>query len=159
MPFSGGLVHSAFLRWLQHAAPDVAAWLHDGNKRRLFTCSSLQFPLSEARMCQAERENVHLPLDPEKTYGVRITLLLGEPLPLFHEVLTHFTAVKTEAQKPPFMQIGKRMFTLEEVIAEHADASAWTDFTSFLSLLEQAQALKLGKVEPLAVEFASLTTF
>ena len=41
MPFSGELVHGAFLRWLKNAAPDVATWLHDGNKRRLFTCSSV----------------------------------------------------------------------------------------------------------------------
>src|SRR6266567_5725647 len=30
MPFSGELVHGAFLHWLQNAAPDVATWLHDG---------------------------------------------------------------------------------------------------------------------------------
>src|SRR5713101_6221346 len=65
MPFSGELVHGAWLDWLRSAAPDVAAWLHDGNKRRLFTCSSLQFPLPVVRMRQAERDNVHLPLDPE----------------------------------------------------------------------------------------------
>jgi CRISPR-associated endoribonuclease Cas6 len=159
MPFSGELVHGAFLRWLQNAAPDVAAWLHDGNKRRLFTCSSLQFPFAEARMRQAERENVHLPLDPEKTYGVRITLLLGELLPLFHEALTHFNRMKAGDKKLPFMQIGKQMFTLEEVIAENGGTASWTGFISFPSLIEQAQALRPGKVEPMAMEFASLTTF
>ena len=74
MPFSGELVHGAFLRWLKNAAPDVATWLHDGNKRRLFTCSSLQFPLPVQRKLEVERTNVHLPLDPEKPYTVRITL-------------------------------------------------------------------------------------
>ena len=68
MPFSGKLVHGAFLNWLRSAAPDVVAWLHDGNKRRLFTCSSLQFPLPVLRMLEAKRENTHLPLDPEKPY-------------------------------------------------------------------------------------------
>src|SRR6266567_9517542 len=53
MPFSGELVHGAFLHWLQNPAPDVATWLHDGNKRRLFTCSSLQFPLPAQRMLEA----------------------------------------------------------------------------------------------------------
>lgn len=159
MPFSGELVHGAFLRWLQHAAPDVAAWLHDGNKRRLFTCSSLQFPLPAQRLLEAQRVNVHLPLDPEKTCCVRITLLLGELLPLFHEALTHFNTMKAEDKKPPFMQIGKQLFTLEEVIADNGDASGWTGFTSFPRLMEQAQALRPGKVERLAMEFASLTTF
>ncbi len=62
MPFSGELVHGAWLDWLRTAAPDVATWLHDGNKRRLFTCSSLQFPLPMHRMLEAERDNIHLPL-------------------------------------------------------------------------------------------------
>src|SRR5256885_10937302 len=68
MPFSGELVHAAWLDWLRSAAPDVATWLHEGNKRRLFTCSSLQFPLSQAKMLEVERNNVHWPLTPEKTY-------------------------------------------------------------------------------------------
>ena len=45
MAFSGELVHGAWLDWMRRMAPDVGAMLHDGNKRRLFTCSSLQFPL------------------------------------------------------------------------------------------------------------------
>src|SRR5438477_2513655 len=85
MPFSGEFVHAALLKWLQSAAPDVATWLHEGNKRRLFTCSSLQFPLPEPRMRKAEWDNVHLPLEPEKTYTLRVTLLLGELFPLLHE--------------------------------------------------------------------------
>src|SRR6202011_5285324 len=64
MPFSGELVHAAWLDWLGTAAPDVATWLHEGNKRRLFTCSSLQFPISVPGLRNAERENVHLPVDP-----------------------------------------------------------------------------------------------
>mgnify|MGYP001159367449 CR=1 FL=1 len=159
MPFSGELLHGAFMRWLKSAAPDVATWLHDGNKRRLFTCSSLQFPIPAQRMLEAERTNVHLPLDPEKTYTVRITLLLGELLPLFHNALMHFNAKEAEAKKPTFMQIGKQLFTLEEVISDNDDDSGWIGFTSFASLMEKAQTLKLGKVEPLAMEFASLTTF
>ncbi len=159
MPFSGELVHGALLDWLRSAAPDVATWLHDGNKRRLFTCSSLQFPLVEARMREAERNNVHLPLDPEKTYTVRITLLLGELFPLFHKALMHSNTAEFGAEKPPFMRIGKQLFLLEEVITGNDDASGWTGFTSFASLLEKAHTLRLGKVEPLAMEFASLTTF
>src|SRR5438309_8442777 len=106
MPFSGELVHAAWLNWIHSAAPEVANWLHEGNKRRLFTCSSLQFPIPTARMREAERDNIHLPLDPEKTYTVRITLLLGELFPLFYKALTDFNSQKHGASKPPFMQIG-----------------------------------------------------
>src|SRR6266581_8896786 len=75
MPFSGELVHAAWLDWLRAAAPDVAAWLHEGNKRRLFTVSSLQFPLPQEKLLEVERRNVHWPLSPEKTYTIRVTLL------------------------------------------------------------------------------------
>jgi len=156
MPFSGELVHAAFLRWLKDAAPDVATWLHDGNKRRLFTCSSLQFPFPTQR---AEHTNLHLPLDPEKTYTMRITLLLGELFPLFHTALMHFYTTEKGAQKSPFVQIGKQLFLLEDVIIDNRDTSGWTGFTSFAELVEQAQTVRLRKVESLAMEFASLTTF
>ena len=129
MPFSGELVHAAWLDWLRSAAPEVATWLHEGNKRRPFTCSSLQFALPVARMRDAERDNVHLPVDPEKVYTVRITLLLGELFPLFHDALTNFNIQKSGARKPPFMQIGKQSFLLEEVVAGTNDPSDWTGFT------------------------------
>jgi len=160
MAFTGELVHAAWLDWLRSAAPDVASWLHEGNKRRLFTCSSLQFPFPAPKMREAERNNVHLPLDPEKTCTIRITLLLGELFPLFHKALMDFSLTSTlGARKPPFMQIGKQSFLLEEVIAGADDATGWTGFTSFKDLAEQAKARQLGKMEPLKLEFASLTTF
>lgn len=159
MPFSGEFVNAAWLNWLRSTAPDVATWLHEGNKRRLFTCSSLQFPFSEMRMREAERKNVHLPLDPEKTYTMRITLLLGELFPLFYDALMRFNATTSRGKKPPFMQLGKQMFLLEEVIAEPDDASGWADCTSFGKLVDWARTLRLGHAQTLELEFASLTTF
>lgn len=159
MPFSGELVHAAWLNWLRSAAPDVAEWLHEGNKRRLFTCSSLQFPLPSPKILNAERDNTHLPIDPEKTYTVRITLLLGELFPLFYEALMNFNARESSAAKPPFMQLGKRSFLLEEVILSNDDPSDWTGFTSFANLVEKVQGQKLSNVQPLTLEFTSLTTF
>ena len=159
MPFSGELVHGAFHRWLKNAAPDVATWLHDGNKPRLFTCSSLQFPLPRQQIFEAERGNVYLPLEPEKTYTVRITLLLGELLPLFQNALMRFNSREMVAKKSPFMQIGKQLFTLEEVISNNDDAFDWTGSTSFADLVEGITVKKLGGVEPLRLEFATLTTF
>ncbi len=160
MPFSGELVQAAWLDWLRSAAPDVASWLHEGNKRRLFTCSSLLFPLAQEKMLEVERRNVHWPLTPEKTYAVRITLLLGELFPLFHKALTDFTQTgSTAGSKPPFMRLGKQSLLLEEVVLENNDAMGWTGFTSFADLVEAVRAKKLGSVVPLKLEFASLTTF
>ena len=159
MPFSGELVHGAWLGWLRAAAPDVAAMLHDGNKRRLFTCSSLQFPLPRSRMLQAERDNVHLPLRPEKTYSVRITLLMGELFPLFYNTLMHFNMAGMVSSKSPFMQIGKQAFLLEEVISTPDDASRWTGFTSLAKLVDTALGVKFDKNAFIKLEFASATTF
>ncbi len=159
MAFSGELVHGAWLSWLRSAAPDVATWLHEGNKRRLFTCSSLQFPIPQPGMREAEHKNVHLPVDPEKTYTVRVTLLLGELFPLFYDALMNFNTQEFKGSKPPFMQIGKQLFMLEEVIADNDDPSGWTGFTSFTNLAEKAKTLKLARVEYLKLEFDSLTTF
>lgn len=158
MPFSGELIHAAWLRWLEVTAPDVAHWLHDGNKRRLFTCSSLQFPLPTSRVREAEREHVFLPVEPQKIYTIRITLLLSELFPLFYEALTNFQQQK-RAEQPPFMRIGKHLFLLEEVVAGTDDASGWSGFTSFAQLVEQAQNRQLGRAAPLVLEFDSLTTF
>jgi hypothetical protein len=116
MAFSGELVHGAWLNWLKEIAPDVAGWLHDGNKRRVFTCSSLQFPIAEEHMLEAERKNIHLPLTPEKTYTVRITLLLGELLPLFYNALTEFNMSQLTAKQQPFMHIGKQFFHFKKLL-------------------------------------------
>lgn len=162
MPFSGELVHAAWLDWLKSAAPDVATWLHEGNKRRVFTCSSLLFPVAEARMRTAEIGNVHLPVEPEKIYSVRITLLLGELFTLFHEALMQFNmheGKEGHSRKPPFMQLGKQTFLLEEVVIGQNDLSRWSGFTSFVELVEAAKNLRLNKTTSLSLEFASLTTF
>lgn len=159
MPFSGELVHGAWLDWLRSAAPDVATWLHEGNKRRYFTCSSLQFPIPPARMRSAERDNIHLPVEPEKIYTIRVTLLFGELFPLFHEALMRFKQHEIRGSKLPFMQVGKRVFSLEEVIVSNDDQSGWTGFTTFSHLVERAKTLKLGKAAMLNLEFDSLTTF
>src|SRR6202521_1575780 len=160
MPFSGELVHAAWLEWLRSAAPDVATWLHEGNKRRLFTCSSLQFPLPQDKMLEVERRNVHWPLSPEKTYTIRMTLLLGELFPLFHKALTDFKQTGgTSGGKPPFMRLGKQSLLLEEVVIENSNATGWTGFTSFADMVKAVQTRKLAKGVPLKLEFASLTTF
>jgi hypothetical protein len=148
---------------MRAADPEIAGWLHGGNKRRLFTCSSLLFPYPPARMCAAEQRNVHLPLTPEQTYQVRITLLLGELFPLFHHALTTFTrgTDKTaSASKTPFTQLGNQQFALEGVVVNASDdPTGWTGWTSFADLVAQARTTRMGRTFPLILEFASLTTF
>ncbi len=159
MPFSGELIHGAWLNWLKNAAPDVATWLHDGNRRRFFTCSNLQWPLPPQRLLEVQRANTHMPLDPEKTYTVRVTLLLSELFPLFQDALLRFNPEVGESGRPPFMQIGKQLFMLEEVQIVQNDTTGWTGFTTLAALLEKVKTTRLMKNHSLTLEFASLTTF
>ena len=158
MPFSGELVHGAFLQWLQGAAPDVVSWLHEGQKRRFFTCSSLHFNRPGPALLKAERENIHLPLDPRETYTVRLTLLLSDLFPLLYEALTPFD--KTRRQNAAFLlRFGKQLCRLEEVILTNDQPTGWTGFVSLSNLVEQARQKTFGARNALTLEFTSLTAF
>lgn len=159
MPFSGELIHATWLDWIRDAAPDVATMLHDGNHRRLFTCSNLRFPLAPQRLREAERGNVHLPLDPEKVYTIRLTLLLGELFPLFYSLLMHSSAKNSGKGNKPFMRLGKQAFLLEEVVSSPEDSSHWSGYVSLSELVEKARTLQMKSAETLTLEFATLTTF
>ena len=159
MPFSGEFVHAAWLDWIRDAAPDIAALLHDGNQRRLFTCSSLQFPFSGQKLRDMERGNIHLPLEPERVYTLRLTLLLGELFPLFYSSLMGLHTKEQGVRNQPFMRLGKQSFLLEEVISSPDDASHWTGYTSFGELVTRARTLRLRPIETVELEFATLTTF
>ncbi len=160
MAFNGELVHAAWLDWLRSAAPNITARLHEGNKRRLFTCSSLKFPFPPIKMRDAERRNVHLPLDPLKIYTIRITLLASQLFPVFNETLMKIKDISSVgAQSSPFIQLSKQTFLLEEVLVSEEDRTGWTGSSSFESLIERVKALRLGRIEHLQLEFDSLTTF
>lgn len=159
MPFSGELIHAAWLDWIRGAAPDIATMLHDGNHRRLFTCSNLRFPTVAQRLREAERANIHLPLDPEKVYTIRLTLLLGELFPLFYNTLLHSSAKGATSSNQSFMRLGKQAFHLEEVVSSPEDSSGWSGYTSLTEMVERARKLQLRSAETVTLEFASLTTF
>ena len=159
MPFTGELVHGALLNWLRAAAPDVATWLHEGQKRRLFTCSSLHFSQPMQPSLKAERENIHLPLNPMKTYTVRLTFLLGELFPLFYNALMESKASEAGATSVPFIRLGKQLFLLEEVIFTNDDPTGWTNFTSPANLVEKAEYMRFSNDSVLTLEFGSLTAF
>lgn len=159
MPFSGEFVHAAWLGWIRDAAPEIAAMLHDGNQRRLFTCSNLQFPLATQRSREAERGNIHLPLHPEKVYTIRLTLLLGELFPLFYSLLTRSSIKSSGSGNKPFLRLGKQAFLLEQVISTPEDGHQWSGYASFSELVEKASMLRLKPAETLTLEFATLTTF
>jgi CRISPR-associated endoribonuclease Cas6 len=73
--------------------------------------------------------------------------------------LMRFNASEMRDGNAPFMQIGKQLFWLEEVVLNNDDPSGWTGFTSLSALVEKTKRLHLCNVQPLTLEFASLTTF
>ena len=64
-----------------------------------------------------------------------------------------------DSERQPFMQVGKQVFSLEEVVLKPDDTAGWTGFTSLSTLVEQARTRRMGKDEPMRLEFATLTTF
>jgi len=56
IPFSSELVQGAFFIWLLTVALDAAARLHEGQKRRFFTCSNLLFDSSLSGLLKARRK-------------------------------------------------------------------------------------------------------
>jgi CRISPR-associated endoribonuclease Cas6 len=108
---------------------------------------------------RAERENIHLPLNPMKTYTVRLTFLLGELFPLFYNALMQSKASGAETSSAPFIRLGKQLFLLEEVIFANDDATGWTNFTSPTSLVEKAEHMRFSTDTPFTLEFGSLTAF
>src|SRR5260370_24742720 len=86
-------------------------------------------------------------------------VLVGEWLQVFCNTLMHFNMTEIGAKKSRFIQIGKQVFLLEEVIASPDDATNWTGFTSFAKLVDRAMTLQLGSNTTLTLEFASTTTF
>jgi hypothetical protein len=158
MSFSGELVHGAWMRWLAEASPAIAQRLHEGGNRRLFTCSSVQFPLSQERLLRAQRENIHLPLAEEQTYTIRITLLWGELFPLLYEIVMTMNQSSLLSEST-VIQIGKQRFALDAMITSPDDASGWTGYTTYKELVTLAQRQRFLTAHPLTLEFASLTTF
>jgi len=156
MPFSGQLVQGAWIHWMRKIDPTIAEFLHEGNKRRPYTCSSLQFPLSESRVQEAERDNKHLLLDPASVYTIRITLLQGDWLfPIIYEALLQRGTRDPEAASHPFMRIGDQSFLLEAMVSNADDASGWAGFSSYQNLVEEIAGKVFVSFE---LEFASLTT-
>lgn len=156
MAFSGEQVHAACLDWIRSADATVAEWLHEGNKRRLFTCSSLLFPHSIDRQRDAERRNVHLLLRPTQTYQIRVTLLHQAIFPLFHHSLT---AARTTGAASPFLCLSKQQFLLERVDIGDEGSEGWAGWSSWFALVERASRQHLERNASLTLEFASLTTF
>jgi hypothetical protein len=146
------------MRWVREADPAIAEWIHESGKRRLFTCSSMQFPIPQERLLRAQKENTHLSLDERQIYTIRITLLQGDLFPLLYELVRRMNQ-RSFLGESTVIEIGKQRFALDAMISSPDDASGWTGYSSYEELVKLAQRQRLPALHPLTLEFASLTTF
>lgn len=178
LPNAGQQAHAALLDWLRAVDPGLAERLHEPNLDRPFTCSSLWFP-NERAVAIAQRENRRLPIIPEQTYWLRLTLLTDE---LFRTLTKRFldvrpiaTGANNTALELPSLRLGSIHFDVVELVAMPSkgpkgpnvpiDALAlsspltWAGFSSYEQLVAEAKALRLRDAKTIQLEFHSPTAF
>jgi CRISPR-associated endoribonuclease Cas6 len=172
LPNAGHLAHAALLHWFAQVDPALAAWLHEPNAKRPFTCSSLWFP-NEREVALAQRENRRLPILPGQVYWLRLTLLRDE---LFQTLTTRFfqPVVRTPGDKGPpgldlpSLRLGGVSFEISGLVAlppeidgQQSGSVSWAGYTTYERLVEQACALDPASpaAQHIGMQFRSPTAF
>ncbi len=165
-PNAGQLAHGALLRWLAEVQPEMAEHLHTPNGERPFTCSSLWFP-NERMVTQAQQENRRLPVLPDLTYWLRLTMLDEQ---VFRTFVRRFMPGQVtpvgEALALPQLRLGRVQFDVQELRviapeAQTAHAVSWCGYTTYQALAREARAMPAGEAAEhvVGLEFRSPTAF
>lgn len=151
-PSTGPHVQAAFLNLVRSEDEALATWLHEPNQRRPYTLSLLHgfrhLPIS--RVIEAAAKNEPVPVAPEQTYWLRMTLLDAT---IFQSFATRL-ALKPEAG---MLRIGNVDFSIDRLISfpEPRDPYAsWAAYSSFEALYKLENAPR-----QLEFEVASPTAF
>ncbi len=171
LPNAGQLAHAALLRWLADVDPALATRLHEPNQDRPFTCSSLWFPQQHG-VAAAQSDNRRLPVLPEQTYWLRLTLLTDE---VFRTLTARFfrpsTLLASGTVGLPALRLGGVQFDVAELIAMAPEApgaaepvpqpTAWAGYATYEGLIEGARSRSLATTEgrSIGLEFRSPTAF
>jgi CRISPR-associated endoribonuclease Cas6 len=164
VPHAGQLAHAALLRWLAEVQPEVAERLHAPNGERPFTCSSLWFP-NEQAVAQAQQENRRLPIVPDLTYWLRLTVLDEQVFRVFaRRFLPGQVTAVGEPLALPQMRLGSVRFDVMELrvidsTPAPAHTVAWCGYTTYHDLVRQARELPAAEQEAVGLEFRSPTAF
>lgn len=164
LPNVGQLAHAALLRWLADVQPEVAERLHAPNGERPFTCSSLWFPNAGA-VAAAQQENRRLPIVPEMTYWLRLTVLDEAVFRIFARRFLpgQVTAVGAPLALPQ-MRLGSVVFDVTELrvvdpTPAPAHTIAWCGYTTYHDLVQQVRDLPAAALASVGLEFRSPTAF
>ena len=133
----GHRAHAAFLDAIRRVSPNLSAALHDPKiSIRPFSISPLWGMPSHG-----ERVRLH----PERTYWLRVTLLLR---PLYERLMELLLA-----DNAPRLRFGEALFLIQEALVTPG-SHPWAGYTSWEELAARAQP-----VEELTLEFVSPTAF
>lgn len=164
LPNAGQLAHAALLRWLADVQPEVAERLHTPNGERPFTCSSLWFPNAQG-VAAAQQENRRLPILPELTYWLRLTVLDEQVFRIFaRRFLPGQVTAVGEPLALPQMRLGSVVFDVTELRVldtspAPAHTIAWCGYTTYHDLAQQARELPATEQATVGLAFRSPTAF
>jgi CRISPR-associated endoribonuclease Cas6 len=138
----GRAVHAWFLGQVQRADPALAERLHEPNRPRPFTVSSLRGvgPATEGKIA----------LTPKRDYWLRVTSM--------EATLSRCLLERILPALPSEIELAGATFRLKGATCDPAE-HAWAGQTTYEALVKE-YLLRTGKVEPrLTLQFASPTTF
>ncbi len=138
----GRAVHAWFLGQVQRADPALAERLHEPNRPRPFTVSSLRGvePAADGKIA----------LTPERNYWLRVTSM--------EATLSRCLLEQVLPALPSEIELAGVTFKLKGATCDQAE-HPWAGQTTYEALIKEC-LLRTGKVEPrLTLQFASPTTF
>jgi CRISPR-associated endoribonuclease Cas6 len=168
LPHAGQLAYGALLHWLAQVDPMFASQLHEPNRRRPFTCSSLWFPNARNSISNQDIP-CSIAIMPRHTYWLRFTLLTER---LFETFMTRFcqatpspTHEKDTGPGLPVLRLGEILFDVVEATTTpegiQGHIATWGRHTTYHELVEQAQRRDFTKTgtRTIELEFCSPTAF
>ncbi|MBA2392663.1 MAG: CRISPR-associated endoribonuclease Cas6 [Ktedonobacteraceae bacterium] len=131
-PGAGNQVQAAFLDMVRQGDPTLADWLHTPNQRRPYTVGLLQGfnHLTPAQLEEARTKQQEVPVQPEQTYWLRITMLDATIFGTFVRYLITNPGAVT-------VRIGHAHFAISRLLSTpepHVSTQPWVGYTSFADL-------------------------
>jgi CRISPR-associated endoribonuclease Cas6 len=151
-PGAGNHVQAAFLDMVRQGDPALSDWLHTPNQRRPYTVGFLQGfnHLTAMQLEDARTRQQAIPVQPEQTYWLRITMLDASIFSTFARYLISNPGGVT-------VRIGTANFSISRLLSTPEPDSrqnSWVAYTTFADLRTQYPPQK-----QYTFEFATPTAF
>ncbi len=142
---TGNQVQAAFLDMVRQGDPTLADWLHTPNQRRPYTVGLLQGfnHLTSAQVGEARTKQRMLPVQPEQTYWLRITMLDASVFGTFARYLIAHPGAVT-------VRIGEAHFNISRLLSTpdpDVSTQPWVGYSTFADLHDLRPAQKSYRFE------------